>query len=96
MRPSARGFDAFGQQSAVHRRAWEEKMKTARVTLPLTLEQCEILAAAVDIEFKSDYLPLELVLGLMCEPRQASDDETGLRAGINRLVVTDGVIKSTA
>jgi hypothetical protein len=70
-------------------------MKRVQVTLPLTPGQCEILAAAVDINFKSDYFPLELELGLEYEPWQASED-TASTIGINRIVVTDGRILSYA
>jgi ATP-binding cassette subfamily B protein len=49
-------------------------MEKVRVTLPLTRGQSEMLAAAVDITFRSDYFPLELNLGLEYNPQQASDE----------------------
>jgi hypothetical protein len=39
-------------------------MKRAQVTLPLTVEQSQMLAAALDIRLKSDYFPLDLQLDL--------------------------------
>ena len=66
-------------------------MEKVRVTLPLTRGQSEMLAAAVDISFRSDYFPLELNLGLEYNPQQASD-EAAVGMGINRIVVTDGAV----
>jgi len=43
------------------------------------------------ISFRSDYFPLELNLGLEYNPQQASD-EAAVGMGINRIVVTDGVV----
>jgi hypothetical protein len=67
-------------------------MKKARVVLPLTLEQRQLLAGALSINFKSDFLPLELKLELELEPEQADSIGAAARMGINRIVVTKGRI----
>jgi hypothetical protein len=71
-------------------------MKTAQVIFPLTLEQSQMLAAALDIRFKSDLLPLELQLRLEYEEEGGSPEQEMLLMGINRIVVTDGSIHTRA
>jgi hypothetical protein len=52
-----------------------------------------MLAAALDIQFKSDFLPLELQLQLEYdEEGESSEKATMVLMGINRIVVTDGRI----
>ena len=67
-------------------------MKKARVVLPLTLEQRELLAGSLDITFRSETFPLELELEFKYEPKQAGRVEAARRMGINRIIVTDGRI----
>jgi hypothetical protein len=68
------------------------KMNEGRVVLPLTLEQRELLAGALDITFRSETFPLELELEFNYEPEQAGSVETAARMGINRIIVTNGTI----
>jgi hypothetical protein len=67
-------------------------MKKARVILPLTLEQRQLLARALNINFRSESFPLELELEFKYEPEQAGSVEAAARMGINRIIVTDGRI----
>ncbi len=65
-------------------------MKKVRVVLPLTLEQRQMLAGALDVQFKSDTFPLQLELGY--ESEQTGRVEATALMGIDRIVVTSGML----